>query len=151
MSERILITTIIIALGAALHWMWTRVLLWRVRRAQSPMTGLESLKRGKPAILYFTAPDCIPCRTIQIPALEKLQLEFDRLGVIKIDASEQPRLADHWGVLSVPTTFVIDSQGRPRRVNHGVASAAKLRQQLGEIGEWKPEIYVRRKRFMAPN
>jgi len=36
-------------------------------------------------------------------------------------------------VLSVPTTFIIDSQGRPRRVNHGVASAEKLLNQIEEV------------------
>ncbi len=141
MPERILIAAIIIALGAALYWTWARAQLWRVRRTHAQTPGLETLDRGHPAILYFTAPDCVPCRTVQIPALEKLQAEFGKLQVIKIDASETPSIADYWGVLSVPTTFIIDSQGRPRRVNHGVASAAKLRQQLQEIGEWRSEIY----------
>jgi hypothetical protein len=30
----------------------------------------------------------------------------------------------------VPTTFVIDANGKPRYVNHGVAMAEKLIQQL---------------------
>jgi len=37
----------------------------------------------------------------------------------------QPEIASQWGVLSVPTTFVIDAQGNPRYVNHGVAPLDK--------------------------
>lgn len=71
---------------------------------------------------------------IQRPALARLQ---ERLGeaiqVVEIDAAAQPRLADYWGVLSAPTTFIIDSRGRPRRVNHGVAGAEKLEKQIEEV------------------
>ncbi len=42
----------------------------------------------------------------------------------------QPELADYWGVLSVPTTFVIDGQGQPRHINHGMTSQDKLRRQI---------------------
>jgi hypothetical protein len=55
------------------------------------------------------------------------------LQVIEIDAVAQPDLADHWGVLSVPTTFIIDGYGQVRRVNHGVASADKLHAQIEEV------------------
>jgi len=57
----------------------------------------------------------------------------DTIQVIEVDASVQPELANYWGVLSVPTTFIIDSRGRPRRVNHGVASAEKLLNQIEEV------------------
>ena len=45
----------------------------------------------------------------------------------------RPTVADHWGVLSVPTTFIIDPQGQPRRVNHGLTSRSKLAVQLAEF------------------
>ncbi|MBI3912649.1 MAG: thioredoxin family protein [Chloroflexi bacterium] len=138
MADRILIAAVIFAAGILLYWMWTRLQLVRVRREHTRAPGLESLERGRVAILYFTTPDCIPCKTIQMPALEKLLAETrGALQVIRIDATEHPQTADYWGVLGAPTTFLIDSHGRARRVNHGVANAAKLRAQLKEIGEWK--------------
>jgi hypothetical protein len=36
--------------------------------------------------------------------------------------------------LSVPTTFLIDTNGRPRRVNHGPTRATALMSQLVAIG-----------------
>jgi thioredoxin 1 len=135
MFERLLIAAVLIAAGAALYFAWTRWQLWRVRQATGT-PGLETLQLGRPAILYFTAPNCAPCRTVQRPALAALQAELgEGLQVITLDAAERPDAADYWGVLSVPTTFVLDRQGRARRVNHGVAGADKLRGQLRDLGE----------------
>lgn len=149
MIERVEISGIVIALGIALYWGWVRLQLWRLRSSTQQAPGLESLKPGRPAILYFSSPGCIPCQAAQEPALDALESELGAgLQVIKIDATAEPAIADQWGVLSVPTTFVIDHLGRPRRVNHGVASTAWLRAQLKELGEWRgpPHEYAAQER-----
>jgi thiol-disulfide isomerase/thioredoxin len=144
MFERLALAVLIGLACVGLYLAWTRWQLWRVRRlAVAP--GLDELQAGKSAVLYFTAPGCVPCRTVQAPALEVLQADLGAaLQVIKIDASARPDVADYWGVLSVPTTFVLDRQGRARRVNHGVASADKLRGQLEEVGVFAPGTARRR-------
>ena len=128
---RLGIAILIILAGVVAYRMVTRFrLAWLRQTKHHPLAGLD-WRAGVPAILYFTTPDCAPCKTVQGPAIETLQAQFDdRLQVIEIDASERVDLADAWGVLSVPTTFMIDGSGQPRHVNNGVASAAKLRQQL---------------------
>lgn len=109
-----------------------------LRRASRKKLGLEGFKPGKSTILYFTTPHCLPCKTVQRPALAKLaEMVGDGVEVIQVDALERPDLAEAWGVLSVPTTFLIDSSGEPRGVNHGTASAEKLLGQLERI-EGKP-------------
>ena len=133
---RAVIAVVIIAIGVGLYLAITKLRLARLRRAsrQRVDLGLDDFRIGVPAILYFTTPDCVPCRTVQGPAIEELRAQFEeRLQIIKVDASERIDLANQWGVLSVPTTFIIDALGQPRHVNNGVASAAKLRQQLREF------------------
>jgi thiol-disulfide isomerase/thioredoxin len=116
------------------------VLLYRgvnsltLRRARVRVLGLERLRPGVPVLLYFTTPTCAPCKTVQRPAIERLQERVgEGLEVVEVDASSQPEIASQWGVLSVPTTFIIDAQGNPRYVNHGVAPLDKLQRQFAEI------------------
>jgi thiol-disulfide isomerase/thioredoxin len=126
---RLLWAIILLLSGAAIFWLYTRLTLCRLAVQRPP--GLENLRPDTPAILYFTTPECAPCKTIQRPALQRLQQQLGgRLQVIEINAAEKPDLAGAWGVLSVPTTFILDSQGRPRHINHGVANADKLLHQL---------------------
>ncbi len=132
--ERAAVALGLVLFGVGLYWSWNRWRILRLRHRGNALPGLESLRPGTPAILYFTMPDCIPCRTLQAPAIKALLNEDNaHLQVIEVDAAASPKIADNWGVLSVPTTFIIDSLGRPRRVNNGIASAEKLRGQLQEI------------------
>lgn len=114
-----------------------RAYAWLVlRRGIAAGLGAEEFRPGSPAILYFTDPGCAPCLNVQDPALAELAAAFGpRLQVIKVQALKRADLTDAWGVLSLPTTFIIDAAGRPRGVNHGVARAGKLLGQLAAIGE----------------
>lgn len=133
---RLLLAAAIVLAGVSLYLLGTRARLALLRRRTAGARsygGLE-LRPGLPAILYFTTPDCIPCKTTQGPAVEELREQFrDRLQIVKVDASERSDLVNYWGVLSVPTTFIIDAAGQPRHVNNGVTLAPKLRQQLREF------------------
>ncbi|MBK9208037.1 MAG: thioredoxin family protein [Anaerolineales bacterium] len=118
----------IILLGLGAYWLVNQRLL---SRAKSNLNSLLSPLPNKPVIVYFTTPDCAPCKTVQRPALEKLiNLLGEKLHVVEIDATEHPDLAKTWGVMSVPTTFLLDSRGEARYVNNGVTRAEKLMEQL---------------------
>jgi thiol-disulfide isomerase/thioredoxin len=138
MLERLILTFILAALG----WLAYRAISGYILRGHAGRTlQLDGYSPGHPAILYFTAPGCGPCETVQRPALLELEaFSNGRVQVIEVDAIEHPELADAWGVLTVPTTFVIDSHGRPRGVNHGVARIGKLAHQLTAIGELKSPV-----------
>ena len=121
---RFMVALAIIATALMIYRLANRFILSRAARL--PLTAVFA-RQGKPTLLYFTTPTCIPCKTVQRPAIERLkQLAGDRLQVIEINAESQPDLARQWGVLSVPTTFVLDAQGHPRHVNHGVTPVDKL-------------------------
>jgi thioredoxin 1 len=137
-ASRLLLALALIALGLWLCAAWNR---WQLRRlsGERRAPGLEHWQAGLPGILYFTTPECAPCRTVQRPALERLRSELgDGVQVIEIDASAQTAIADHWGVLSVPTTFILNTSGQPQHINHGVASADKLKRQLHGLGTHRP-------------
>ncbi len=136
MLERALFAVALLTLG----WLAYRSLNWLLLRQRArTILGVDRYQPGRPAILYFTMPGCVPCRTVQQPALREVEERYNGgLQVIMVDASVDTELADRWGVLSVPTTFIIDAHGQARGVNHGVARARRLIRQLEEIGATPP-------------
>src|SRR5689334_20603591 len=99
-ANRLLLTFVIIVVGLALYWGWQRWQLQRLSQRRGNAPGLEKLRPGIPAILYFNTPDCLPCQTVQHPALEALKAELDgSIQVLEVDASVQHTVADYWGVL----------------------------------------------------
>jgi hypothetical protein len=71
----------IILIGLGGYALVSRLILRRVRGKAGSVAGFQP---GIPAILYFTTPDCIPCKTVQRPALRVLS---ERLGD-RLDAIE---------------------------------------------------------------
>jgi thioredoxin 1 len=118
----------------------TRWQVSRVTRASRGQNGaanglLSAWRPGVPGVVYFWSPDCAPCQTVQKPALAALQEELGDGGlqVLAVNVYERPELAEAWGVLSLPTTFLVDRQGEPRGVNNGVAREDKLRRQIADL------------------
>jgi len=124
----------IIAVGIFGYWLINQRLLVR---AKSNVFTLFSQLPNKPVIVYFTTPDCAPCKTVQRPALNRVsQLMGDSLEVVEIDATQRPDLAKIWGVMSVPTTFLLDARGEARYANNGVTRAEKLMEQLETLSDY---------------
>lgn len=116
---------------------------WMVRRVRQHGTYdpiLGAFVPGRPAVLYFTAEHCAACKLQQHPALENLQKQSD-VQVIQIDTDKYPSDAQRWGVMSLPTTFILDAEGKPQSVNYGVTSTQKLRLQLENAHKPKDEVH----------
>ena len=119
---------LIIFTGTGFYLLYQR---WTQLRTPGLLSDLGPRRPNATTLVYFTTPTCGPCKTIQRPAIQKAsQLLGDTLQVLEIDASEHPDMASRWGVLSVPTTFVIDPNGEVRHVNHGVTRTEKLMKQI---------------------
>ncbi len=128
---RFSLTLIIIGLGIGfLKLMNTLILaLTRVKVKQVP-----NYQIGQLSILYFNSPTCTTCKVIQKPALHQVrEILGDRIQVLEVDAAANPEMAREWNVLSVPTIFLIDSQGIARFVNHGSIRAEKLLEQIYKL------------------
>jgi len=138
MSNEILLRSIfalaIIGAGLFAYWLVNQRLLVKAR---SNVFTLFSKLPNKPVIVYFTTPDCAPCKTVQRPAINRVsQLLGEKLEIVEIDATQRPDLAKIWGVMSVPTTFLLDARGEARFVNNGVTRAEKLMEQLDTFSDF---------------
>ena len=125
----------IVLFGLLAYWAINQRLLVR---AQGNLSGLFPTLPNKPVIVYFTTPDCAPCKTVQRPAIQKVTtLLGESVQVVEIDATERPDLAKTWGVMSVPTTFLLDAHGEARFVNNGVTRAEKLMEQIQSLSDYE--------------
>lgn len=68
----------------------------------------EVLRSDKPVLVDFFATWCGPCKMIG-PILEEIAEEREDIKVVKIDVDQEPELAAKYGVVSIPTLFVIDN------------------------------------------
>jgi thioredoxin 1 len=132
MMERLLI---VLAMGLAALMLYALWRFWQQRHLQTlrtvtaPVYLPPEVDGGRPTVLYFTTAECAQCRLQQTPILVQLQAKVD-VAVHKFDAIEQEALARVYGVMTVPTTVVLDAELRPVAVNHGVTPLQKLRGQV---------------------
>jgi peroxiredoxin len=153
--RRWVLSAILIAVGfLAIHWWQTRDLASGVAPPVEArlVTGERvSLKDylGRPLLLHFWADWCPVCRA-ENDSIASLSGDYPVLGVamhsgdaaavleflrteglsFSTIADPQGRIADDWHVTAVPTSFVIDAQGRIRFSVVGYTTEAGLRARL---------------------
>ena len=89
--------------------------------------GVAIGQPGAPTVLYFYGPACAACES-QKKALDTLGVE-----VVEVDAAREPALSAWAGVMTIPSTAIVDPDRRLRAVNHGFKPAAELSVQLATI------------------
>jgi thioredoxin 1 len=136
MLERLLIAAVVMAAAALVYGAWRAYGRGRLSAAaeQAAPAEVRRLVDGRrPAVLFFSTADCAQCRLQQGPILSQLSGRVD-VAVHKLDAIEQEALARFYGIMTVPTTVVLDAELRPLAVNHGVAPLPKLLAQVTGAG-----------------
>jgi thiol-disulfide isomerase/thioredoxin len=136
MAERLLILGLVALIWGLIYLAYRAYKGWQVAKIAATASHdplILRLEPGRPAIVLFTADFCGPCKTQQRPILRQLGQKMAGLQILEVDVQAEPEAAQRWGVLTLPTTFILDAQGQAREVNYGVASADKLTKQLVAI------------------
>ena len=85
-----------------------------------------------PVVVDFWAPWCQPCQTLK-PMLEKLAEEYKgRFLLAKINSDENPEIAQHFGVRSIPSVKVV-YQGQLVDEFNGALPESQVREFLDRI------------------
>ncbi|MCA1004800.1 thioredoxin family protein [Rhodococcus hoagii] len=96
---------------------------------------------GRPIVLHFSADWCGPCAAVRRvigQVLTRLGADDDGTPAateVELDIDEHPSLAKTLGVLSLPTTFILDGALTERFRISGVPSAADLETALAPLLE----------------
>ncbi len=106
MVERLMVTAVILGCLSLLWlgWHW-----YKARLAQTIRPIEIEASNGLPTLLWFTADYCAPCKLQQAPIVAELANNLGSAVTIKkIDVSQNPDLIDHYKVLTLPTTIILN-------------------------------------------
>jgi thiol-disulfide isomerase/thioredoxin len=82
-----------------------------------------------PTVVHFSAEWCGPCAAVR-RVVNEVCGDLPDVTHVEIDMDANPAAARHLSVLSLPTTFIFDADGRQRYRSAGVPKAADLRAAL---------------------
>jgi hypothetical protein len=111
-----------------------RFVRWRSGRVLDAPPD-ASLATGAITVLYFHGDQCGDC-LVQERELDRLLITYPEIA---IRADHAPSaLSARFGVLTVPTTVILDDEGRARAVNPGLVRLRRLEQQVQSARERYP-------------
>jgi thiol-disulfide isomerase/thioredoxin len=97
--------------------------------APEPRTADLGLSDAGPTVVHFSAVWCGPCASVR-RVIEQVCEDLPAVAHVEIDIDANPVAAKQLSVLSLPTTFIFDVDGRQRYRSAGVPKAADLRTAL---------------------
>lgn len=126
--ERLLILGVLVLVSTGAFAVFKQSHLRRINRKSAPLTA------GQPTLLYFRSDACGTCPT-QSRYLEQLLAgENGRFTLHSINVDTEPDKARQYGVMTLPTTMIIDAAGQVKEINYGLTPSHKLQKQLSLVG-----------------
>ena len=135
-SVAVVIAVVIAAMGVA--YVINRLIALRAgllkesSEAAAPETVDTSdlgLSATGPTVVHFSAVWCGPCAGVR-RVVDQVCGDLPEVAHVEIDMDANPVAARRLSVLSLPTTFIFDADGRQRYRATGIVTAADLRSAL---------------------
>ncbi|MCA9875636.1 MAG: thioredoxin family protein [Anaerolineales bacterium] len=132
--ERVLIILLLGLVGTGAYTAFKQLHLRRVNGRQ-PVAAAS----GQPTLLYFRSEACAACPTqsrylAQVMGSGEGGEGNGRFTLQQIDVDANPDQARQYGIMTLPTTMLLDAAGKVREINYGLTPPHKLQQQLKTIG-----------------
>ena len=135
-SLAVVITVVIAAMGMA--YVINRLIALRAgllketaetAASEPPDTSDLGLSGTGPTVVHFSAVWCGPCAGVR-RVVHQVCDDLPQVAHMEIDMDANPAAARRLSVMSLPTTFIFDADGRQRYRATGVPTAADLRSAL---------------------
>lgn len=133
-SPPVVITVLVVALAVA--FVIGKLITRRagvLRSTDGPAPDVDptdlGLSRDGPTVLHFSAQWCGPCAGVR-RVVDQVCADLPGVAHVEIDLDANPTAARRLSVLSLPTTFIFDADGRQRYRSSGVPKATALRSAL---------------------
>jgi thioredoxin 1 len=119
---------VVLAVRVLLVWSRRRLLEKPVHDLWSAL-GEEADERL--TVVAFHSPSCGACHAVQAPVLRLLQQQLGRLTLrlVEVDVAARPSTARAFGVITVPSTVLLE-RGGIVDINHGFCATERLVKQV---------------------
>lgn len=136
MTSAIVAVVAAVVVAAVVGWLLTRR-AGDLRATDSAAAGDVDtsdlgLSADGPTVLHFSAPWCSPCTQVR-RVVNQVCDDLGDVAHVEIDMDANPAAARRLSVLSLPTTFIFDADGRQRYRAAGVPKADDLRSALAPL------------------